>query len=224
MNKFSWPEEPTLKAFPIAPPGFAFIIVAALVTLLFALTGSFLFTFLGVCITLFICWFFRDPDRTIEIAEGAFSSPADGKIIFTGDVETNPYFEGPCKKISIFMSVMNVHVNRIPLDGKIIDTHYFPGKFVNASFDKASEDNERNAIIIETKSGKKIATVQIAGLIARRIICSLKTGDIVQRGKRYGMICFGSRLDLYLPIETKIKVSNGDKVQAGTSILGFLDD
>lgn len=223
MNTFSWPEKPGLTAFPIARPGFPYIIVAALSTFLLALIGFSFLSFMGLVLTLFICFFFRDPDRVIQDRVGAVSSPADGKVIIIEDLKENPYIEGPCKKISIFMSVFNVHVNRIPYAGTITDIRYFPGKFFNASFDKASSDNERNALIIETEKGVKYATVQIAGLIARRIICGVQAGDSFRRGVRFGLICFGSRLDIYLPPDSEVAVKIGDKVQAGTSVIGYMN-
>ncbi|MBU1172157.1 MAG: phosphatidylserine decarboxylase family protein [Proteobacteria bacterium] len=223
MNSFSWPEKPGMTAFPIARPGYPFIIAAALITFLLALIGFSFLSFISLVLTLFICFFFRDPDRVIQDREGAVSSPADGKVIIIENMDENPFFEGPCKKISIFMSVFNVHVNRIPFTGTISEIRYFPGKFVNASLDKASSDNERNALIIETDKGIKYATVQIAGLIARRIICGVQAGDMLRRGVRFGLICFGSRLDVYLPSNAEVAVTLGDKVQAGTSIIGYIN-
>ena len=120
------------------------------------------------------------------------------------------------------MSIFNVHVNRIPHEGQVKEVLYYPGNFFSANLDKASNHNEHNAIFIETEGRKNICTVQIAGLIARRIICKLQKGDIVTRGQRFGLICFGSRLDVYLPPETNLKVAVGDKVKAGTSVLGDL--
>ena len=120
------------------------------------------------------------------------------------------------------MSVFNVHVNRIPYEGTIKSISYFPGKFIAANRDKASTDNERNAVFIETEKGKDITAVQIAGLIARRIICTVRDGDLVRRGQRLGLICFGSRVDLYLPVETAIAVTVGDRVKAGASVIGVL--
>lgn len=222
MNNFSWPEKPSLTAFPIARPGYAFILVAAFTTILLAFIGFSTLSFIALLITLFICFFFRDPDRVIPDQDGVVSSPADGKVIFAETIDENPYIDGSCKKISIFMSVLNVHVNRIPFNGTVKEIRYFPGKFFNASFDKASSDNERNALIIETENGVKYATVQIAGLVARRIICGIQEGDLVHRGTRFGLICFGSRLDIYLPVDSELSVKVGDKVQAGTSILGYL--
>lgn len=223
MKTYSWPEKPTLVAFPIARPGFPYIIVAALTSFFLAFIGLSALAFICMMLTFFICFFFRDPDRVIQDREGAVSSPADGKVIIIEDVSENPYISGPCKKISVFMSVFNVHVNRIPFDGTVKDIHYYPGKFINASFDKASLDNERNALIIETDQGVTYATVQIAGLIARRIICGVQAGDRVRRGTRFGLICFGSRLDIYLPPDAQVAVNIGDKVEAGTSIIGYIN-
>lgn len=223
MKTYSWPEKPSASAFPIARPGFPYIIVAALTAFFLAFIGLTGLAFMCMMLTFFICFFFRDPDRVIQDREGAVSSPADGKVIIIEDVNENPYVSGPCKKISIFMSVFNVHVNRIPYDGTIREVQYFPGKFINASFDKASSDNERNALIIETDQGAIYATVQIAGLIARRIICGVQAGDRVRRGTRFGLICFGSRLDIYLPPDAQVAVNLGDKVEAGTSIIGYIN-
>lgn len=224
MTKFSWPEKPGMTAYPIARPGFPYIGVAAFTTVLLAVIGFSSLSFISLLITFFICFFFRDPDRVIQDKKGAISSPADGKVIFAEKIDENPYFEGACKKISIFMNVFNVHVNRVPYNGTITDIQYFPGEFVNADLDKASSANERNALVIETEEGYRYATVQVAGLIARRIICGVQAGDIVKRGTRFGLICFGSRLDIYLPPETNLSVNVGEKVQAGTSILGYMKD
>ncbi len=139
-----------------------------------------------------------------------------------GRVDNSPLFESPCTKISIFMSIFNVHVNRIPHEGKIQKVSYYPGKFFSANLDKASRFNEHNAILLETNQGKQVCFVQIAGLIARRIICKVQEGDTVIRGQRFGMICFGSRLDVYLPPDTELNITVGDRVKAGTSVLGDL--
>jgi phosphatidylserine decarboxylase len=222
MNSFSWPEKPNTTAFPIARPGLPYIITSGLITFMMAITGFHFLFVIGLVLTLFICFFFRDPDRVIQDVEGAVSSPADGRVIVTEDLRENPYFEGPCRKISIFMSVFNVHVNRVPATGKIVDVKYYPGSFINAAHDKATTENERNALVFETADGKKYATVQVAGLIARRIICGVQSGQTLNRGSRYGMICFGSRLDIFLPPESDVAVRIGDTVQAGTSIIGYM--
>jgi phosphatidylserine decarboxylase len=176
----------------------------------------------GYCCDLFHLLFFQRSDRVIPNYSGCVVSPADGKVIWTGLVDNSRFYEGSCIKVSIFMSIFNVHVNRVPHEGQVKRIHYYPGKFFSANLNKASKHNEHNAIFIETKGGKKICAVQIAGLIARRIICKLQEGDTVIRGQRFGLICFGSRLDVYLPPELNLKVAVGDKLQAGTSVLGDL--
>jgi len=149
-------------------------------------------------------------------------APADGKVILVGPEGNSPFFKGECIKISIFMSIFNVHVNRIPHEGRVKTISYYPGKFFSANLDKASRLNEHNAVFLETKEGKNICVVQIAGLIARRIICKIQEGDLVAGGQRFGLICFGSRLDVYLPPDTNLNVAVGDRVKAGTSVLGVL--
>ncbi|MEA3429552.1 MAG: phosphatidylserine decarboxylase family protein [Thermodesulfobacteriota bacterium] len=222
MNNFSWPDQPGQTTFLVAKPGYPFIIAPAFITAVFALLGLTVLSLTGLAVTIFICYFFRDPDRVTPNKNGAVVSPADGRIVEACIKDSNPYFEGRCLKISIFMSVFNVHVNRIPHEGKVEKINYYPGKFISANFDKASTDNERNAVFIKTDQGKKYCVVQVAGLIARRIICKIHEGDRMARGKRFGMICFGSRLDVYLPDDTKLNVHIKDRVKAGTSILGCL--
>ena len=146
---------------------------------------------------------------------------ADSTIL-AGPMDDSPFYKGRCMKISIFMSVFNVHVNRIPHEGRIKKINYYPGKFFSANLDKASKDNEQNAVFLETEEGKNICVVQIAGLIARRIICKVQAGEKVARGQRFGLICFGSRLDIYLPPDTALNVNLGDKVSAGSTVLGDL--
>jgi phosphatidylserine decarboxylase len=222
MNDFSWSDHPSQTAFPVARPGYPFIFASAFTTAILALLGLTPWALLGLVVTVFIVFFFRDPDRVIPNSTGTVVSPADGKIISVESTKETPYYEGECTKISIFMSVFNVHVNRIPYEGTVSSISYHPGKFVAANRDKASSDNERNAVFIKTEKGKNITAVQIAGLVARRIICRLRDGDVVQRGQRMGMICFGSRVDLYVPFETTLTVKLGDRVRAGTSVIGNL--
>ena len=223
MNKYARSDPPSQTAFPVARAGYPFILVAAFTTAILALLGLTTLTLLGLVITFCICGFFRDPDRVIPVEEGAVVSPADGKVIVAGPVNGSPLSSGDFVKISIFMSVFNVHVNRIPLSGRVKQIDYYPGKFFSANLDKASEQTEHNAILIEMEDGKPLCVVQIAGLIARRIICHIKPDDQVIRGQRFGLICFGSRLDVYLPPDINLKVAVGDKVQAGTTILGQFD-
>jgi phosphatidylserine decarboxylase len=222
MDKFSLPESAGRFAFPVASAGYPLIFAAAFATGVLALLQLRALALLGLAVTFFIAYFFRDPDRVVPVSDGALVSPADGRVVIAGKVDHTLFYDGPCQKISIFMSVFNVHVNRIPHEGQVEKIEYHPGKFVNASLDKASEDNERNAIFVITDKGRRYCVVQIAGLIARRIICHIQAGEPVYRGRRFGMICFGSRLDVYLPADAAIHVAVGDRVRAGTSILGHL--
>lgn len=172
-------------------------------------------------IALFVLQFFRDPARTIPQDAKAVLSPADGRIVVVGRA-MDPYQKKEALKISVFMNVFNVHSNRSPVDGTVSRVEYFPGSFLNAALDKASMENERNAVIIKTKTGLEITFVQIAGLVARRILCYTKAGDSLSRGQRYGFIRFGSRVDVYLPLDAKPRVAIGDKVSATETILADL--
>ena len=220
MEPHSWPELPGKTAFPVAGAGYPPIFGTAFVTLILALLGMTWLTLVGLVVTFCFCGFFRDPDRVIPNQADAIVSPADGKVISVDPVDRTPFYEDSCRKISIFMSVFNVHVNRIPFDGQVEKVGYHPGKFFSANLDKASLQNEHNAVFLETEDGKALCFVQVAGLIARRIICNVQAGDQVRKGQRFGMICFGSRLDVYLPDDIEIKVAVGDKVMAGSSVLG----
>lgn len=169
-------------------------------------------------IALFVLQFFRDPAREIPSAADIVLSPADGRIVVVEQVQ-DPYAQRQALKISVFMNVFNVHSNRAPVDGVITSAQYFPGKFVNADLDKASLENERNALIITAPNGQTVTCVQVAGLVARRILCYVKAGERLARGQRYGFIRFGSRVDVYLPVTATPKVSVGDKVSATETIL-----
>jgi phosphatidylserine decarboxylase len=175
-----------------------------------------------ILIAAFVVQFFRDPPRTIPQDAGAILSPADGKVICI-EKAFDDYQQVEALKISVFMNVFNVHSNRSPVDGEVIDVQYFAGKFVNADFDKASTENERNAVIVKMTNGQKITFVQVAGLVARRILCYTKTGEWLKRGERYGFIRFGSRVDLYLPLNATPLVSIGQKVKATETILAKVD-
>lgn len=222
MKEYRRVDPPSAKAFPVAKAGVPIIAAAAFVTAVFALLSLTIAALLGIVATFFICYFFRDPDRVIPDQANAVVSPADGKVIKIETVQNSRFCDGPSRKISIFMSIFNVHVNRVPFEGKITKIAYFPGKFFSANLDKASRDNEHNAVFLETQDGRQLCFVQIAGLVARRIICNIQEEDAVERGQRFGLICFGSRLDIYLPENTNIHVKLGDRVLAGTSILGDL--
>jgi len=172
-------------------------------------------------IFLFVAQFFRDPPREVPQDAGAVLSPADGRVIKVERTQ-DLYGQRDAILVSVFMNVFNVHSNRSPADGKVEKVQYFPGKFVNADLDKASAENERNAVVLTTNDGQIVTFVQVAGLIARRILCYVKAGDTLARGQRYGFIRFGSRVDVYLPLDAAVKVSIGDKVSATTTILAIL--
>jgi phosphatidylserine decarboxylase len=169
----------------------------------------------------FILQFFRDPAREIPQGEGLVLCPADGRVLVVGPAR-DPYRDCDALKISVFMNVFNVHSNRSPVDAVVKDVAYSKGLFVNASFDKASADNERNALILRMDSGMELSCVQIAGLIARRILCYVKPGERLARGQRYGFIRFGSRVDVYLPVAARPRVAIGDKVKATSTVLAEL--
>jgi phosphatidylserine decarboxylase len=172
-------------------------------------------------VAVFILQFFRDPPREIPQGENLVLCPADGQVLVVGNAR-DPYLDRDCVKISVFMNVFNVHSNRSPVDGSVENVWYHPGLFVNASFDKASTDNERNALHLKTPAGKDVTCVQVAGLIARRILCYAVKGDRLARGQRYGFIRFGSRVDVYLPPGSRPRVAIGDKVKASSTVLAEL--
>lgn len=167
---------------------------------------------------LFVVQFFRDPPRRIPMAPYAIVSPADGRIVKV-ERARDPYTERDALLISVFMNVFNVHSNRSPADCHVESVQYVPGKFISANLDKASEDNERNAVVMVLPGGNRMVCVQVAGLIARRILCYVKPGDVLTRGKRYGFIRFGSRVDVYLPLSSRPSVAVGDRVYATSSII-----
>lgn len=210
-----------LGRIPIAREGYPFILASIFITIIlwFVFQPA---AYILVLWTVFVVSFFRDPERRIPADENAIVSPADGKVIIVDRIFEDRFLKADAVKVSIFMNVFNVHVNRIPFSGKVLGVFYNPGKFISANLDKASIENEQNAVLLETANSKRIVFNQIAGLIARRIVCYLKEGDTVEKGKRFGMIRFGSRLDVYLPVDCKINVKVGDKVKAGSSILGYL--
>jgi len=206
---------------PVASEGWPFIIPLTMVTvLLFALgwrsTGVVL-----LVLTLFVLYFFRDPERTVPGGKNLVVSPADGRVIVVKDIFEPTYLKKDVKQISIFLSVFNVHVNRSPIAGTVEVVQYNPGKFHVASVDKASLDNEQTSMVIA--SGKdKVLVKQIAGLIARRIVCYAKPGDAIAAGERYGLIRFGSRVDIFLPRDAELKVKVGDRVKGARDIIGVL--
>jgi len=213
---------------PFAREGYPFIAAFAGLTLLLVLAAWKLCSLvlavpavLCCVLTLFVLYFFRNPERTPPGDERAVAAPADGVVIVAECVPDTP-LGTPALKISIFMSVFNVHVNRVPFDGKVVDSFYHKGKFFDARDGRASFENERNGLVLETGGGVRLAFVQIAGLIARRIVCYARTGDTLKRGERYGLIRFGSRVDVYLPVDVKPLVKLGDVTVAGETVLGRL--
>lgn len=208
---------------PVAREGIPFIIIGlGLVVLLFCCGLYFFATIIGI-LSLFIIYFFRDPERINDVPYNAILAPADGRILDIRDLNDsdNPMGENAVK-VSIFMSVFNVHVNRAPMSGKISKIVYNSGSFFSANLDKASEQNENNRITLNTDKGSRIVLIQIAGLIARRIVCWINEQDYVKSGQRFGLIRFGSRVDLYMPAGSSIIIKVRDKVKAGETIIGYL--
>ncbi|MFH1913252.1 MAG: phosphatidylserine decarboxylase family protein [Pseudomonadota bacterium] len=202
----------------LALEGIPYIVIAAFATLVVAIMGWWPLALLGLAVTCFIGHFFRDPERVGPEDAEAVASPADGRVIKVGQA-ADPVTGEMRQVVCIFMNVLNVHVNRMPVSGKIELIRYIPGKFFNASFDKASKDNERNVVVITGKGNQRFTMVQIAGLIARRIVCWAEPGDKLKRGERFGLIKFGSRVDLYMPDGYVSLVKVGDTVVAGETSL-----
>ena len=206
----------------IALEGLPVIAAFAVIAGIFWVLGWYKAACVMTALAVFALSFFRNPERHAPQGAGLIIAPADGRVVFVGEVEENRYLKAKVRKVSIFMSVFNVHVNRMPETGKIAEIHYNKGKFLSANLEKASLDNEQNALIMETGGGKRIMFVQIAGLIARRIVCWVKPGDTLSRGERFGLIMFGSRLDVFMPVEAEAKVKVGDRTKAGETIIGVL--
>ncbi len=215
------------KKIPIHSAGWPFIGLALLLAALLFYFGNGTVFLLGLILLSWVVYFFRDPPRVTPVRDGLVISPADGRVQAIADVVPDPDLglgTEPRLRVSIFLNVFDVHVNRSPVDGKIAYIHYRPGKFLNASLDKASVDNERNALAITMKgdhpyAGQKIGVVQIAGLIARRILCHVKPNDQIKAGERFGLIRFGSRTDIYLPQGVKPMVCIGQRVLGGETVI-----
>jgi phosphatidylserine decarboxylase len=209
---------------PMHPEGWKFVPVFAAVTLVLFLIWEPL-GWIGVILTIWCYYFFRDPKRSVPQNAGLLVSPADGVVsLIERAVPPEGLGLGPeaLVRVSVFMSVFNCHVNRAPIAGKVTAVVYRPGKFFNASLDKASEENERNSLAIELPDGRKIAVVQIAGLVARRILCWTKPGDNLATGERFGLIRFGSRLDVYLPDGVEPQVALGQTMVAGETVIALI--
>lgn len=210
---------------PIHKEGYPFIVIAATLTIILGWFWDPLF-WIGLFITLWVCYFFRDPPRVTPVKDGLVVSPADGTVCLIGPAVPPKELdmgEEPLMRVCVFMNVFNCHVNRSPIAGKVTRIAYKAGKFLNAELDKASEDNERNGLIIENEN-HRIGVVQIAGLVARRIVCFVKEGETISAGDRFGLIRFGSRLDVYMPAGTKPQVAIGQTMIAGESIIADLSN
>jgi phosphatidylserine decarboxylase len=204
----------------IAKEGWPFLAAATIVSIVVTL-GWGCWSVPFWLITLFILQFFRDPPRSAPADADAVISPADGRIVAV-EKARDAYLNRDALKISVFMNVFNVHSNRSPVDGEVKKSWYFGGRFLNAALDKASLENERNALWIHTDGGAEVICVQVAGLVARRILCYVQNKDRLKRGQRFGFIRFGSRVDVYLPLDAKPQAAVGDKVFAGETILARL--
>ena len=202
----------------IAREGWVFIAIAFLTAVGVTVFAGWLWAIPLWIIAFFVLQFFRDPPRDIPENKNAILAPADGRIVAIEKTE-DPYLKRDAIKISVFMNVFNVHSNRSPVDGKVENKWYFPGKFINADVPKASLENERNALWIKSDNGADITCVQVAGLIAKRIVCHITANEHLRRGQRFGFIRFGSRVDVYLPLNIKINVNIGDKVSATETVL-----
>jgi phosphatidylserine decarboxylase len=205
----------------MAIEGLPFLIPMVLLTVMLGILGWKVWMSLGILLSLFIAYFFRNPKREIPNLQNIVLSPADGKVIHVGECEEDRFLKEKALKVSIFMSLFDVHLNRAPVSGKVLEKNYLPGQFLVASVEKSSLLNEQNAMILETEDRIKILLIQIAGLVARRIVCYAKAGDLLRKGEIFGLIRFGSRVDLYLPPEVKPIVRVGQHVKGGESIIGY---
>jgi phosphatidylserine decarboxylase len=205
----------------VAREGWLFVGIAVAVSLLVGLVAGWGWSVPFWLAAIFVLQFFRDPPRDVPDTPGAVLSAADGRVVEVSRAQ-DPYVKRDALKVSVFMNVFNVHSNRSPVDGVVKERWYFPGAFVNAALDKASLSNERNALWLRTPDGHDVTCVQVAGLIARRILCYVGAGAELERGQRFGFIRFGSRVDHYLPLDAEVKAAIGDKVYAAESVLAWL--
>ena len=206
----------------IAREGWLFLLIALGVAIVVTLAASWAWAIPFWLLFVLVLQFFRDPPRSVPAEPGAVLSPAHGKVVSIGEAD-DPYLKRRALKISIFMNVFCVHSNRTPVGGVVRGRWYYPGRFFNAALDKASTQNERNALWIRTASGVDVVVVQVAGLIARRILCYVEKGDPVAGGERYGFIRFGSRLDVYLPAGAEVAVKLGEWVQGGSAVIARMN-
>ena len=203
-----------------AREGYPIVAIPAVLTALLLVFGRFLLAAILGVLSLGLLAFFRDPERVIPSGEDLIVAPADGKVVSITLVNGGPLIESARARISIFLSPLDVHINRAPIASKVTDVRHQSGKFVAAYKDEASGGNEQNALLMVDKDAREVGVVQVAGLVARRIICKVKQGDILARGARFGLIMFGSRTDLYLPATARIDISEGQRVKGGETIIG----
>jgi phosphatidylserine decarboxylase len=207
--------------WPIAKEGLPFLIPVVLLTAILGGMGWEVWMSLGIILSLCIAFFFRNPRRKIPNLQNVILSPADGTIVNVGEFEEEHFLRKRTLKVSIFMSLFDVHINRAPVSGKVLERSYHPGRFLAANVEKSSLLNEQNAVILETEDRFKILLIQIAGFLARRIVCYAKAGDLLRKGEIFGLIRFGSRIDLYLPTDVEPIVRVGQHVKGGESIIGY---
>lgn len=208
-----------VRHIPFAREGIPYVLMAGFATLILAVLQHHVLTWALLLVTLLMGHFFRDPERVVDPDPATVAAPADGKIISIERVPETVFFKSPYVRISIFMSVFDVHVNRIPLSGIVREVHYRKGRFLSANIPRAMRENEQNWIRIEGDAGAEVVVTQVAGLIARRIVCWPGAGDQVNKGERFGMIRFGSRLDLYVPENSEILAHVGDRVFGGETLV-----
>ena len=210
------------ERIPIAKEGAPFCGVPAFLAIIAVIGGSNLLAFIFSLAALFALYFFRDPERSYTTTPGAVISPADGRIVFMALVRDDVYGDEECFKISVFMSPLNVHVNRAPLDCAVTGLDYQPGRYMAADKEAASRENERNRVFLHTEDGRRVVVTQVSGFIARRIVCWAEVGDSLKQGERFGLIRFGSRVDVLLPKDFVSHVQMGSRVRAGQTTLGVL--
>lgn len=208
------------KSIPLAKEGLPFIIAGILLFLACLMVPGWVGALVFAVYTAFAVWFFRDPERIMPPGDDLVICPADGRVVEVVRVEKAPYLDSPALKVGIFMSPFNAHINRAPITGAVERVEYRRGSFMKADLEQASLLNEHNAVILRRDDGVRIQVVQVAGLVARRIVCYLSKGDKIERGRRFGLIRFGSRVDTYFPVTAEIRVKPGDRVRAGESVLG----
>jgi len=212
----------TSENFPVAREGFPFLAVTLLASLAFMVSGLWQGTVICLLLASYVLFFFRNPERSSPAGVDQVACPADGKVIFVGPALEKDFLQEERTKVSIFMSLFDVHINRVPVDGTVEGLKHHPGRFLAAFDDRACDENERNAILIRTQRGETMVVVQIAGLVARRIVCYPGQGTFITKGQRFGLIQFGSRVDVYLPPGAIPLVKVGDRVHGGSTLFAKL--